>query len=75
MLFWSSKAAKSEWVVREAEYALGRQKKSATDTPRITPIILEGPPVPLPPPALREIHFNDALRYVIAAVEVERSVL
>lgn len=31
------------------------------------------PPAPLPPEPLRHLHFNDALRYVIAAAEMERS--
>jgi hypothetical protein len=70
LLFWSSHAAKSDWVIREAEYALERSK--ASSIPDIAPIILEGPPVPLPPTSLRDIHFNDSLRYVISAVEMEK---
>jgi hypothetical protein len=70
LLFWSSHAAKSEWVQREAAYALKRQQMTTPEeTPAITPVILEGPPVPLPPESLKHLHFNDALRYVIAAVE------
>jgi hypothetical protein len=73
LLFWSSHAAVSEWVLREAEYAVERRRKSAPDdVPDITPIILEGPPVPAPPDSLKHIHFNDWLRYVIAAVEAEQ---
>jgi hypothetical protein len=71
MLFWSSSAAQSEWVRREAEYALVRQRASRGAVPDITPIILEGPPVPKPPETLKGIHFNDAIRYVIAAIESE----
>ena len=71
LLFWSSNAAKSEWVIREAEYALGVKNKSVRETPDITPIILEGPPVPLPPESLRHIHFNDVLAYVIAGLKNE----
>jgi len=70
LLFWSSRAAASEWVIREAEYALARQSASQ-DAPDVTPVLLEGPPVPLPPDSLKAIHFNDALRYVIAGVEAE----
>jgi hypothetical protein len=73
ILFWSWKAAQSEWVRREAEYALDRRSKSANATPDITPIILEGPPIPCPPESLKDIHFNDALRYVIASVEAEET--
>jgi serine/threonine protein kinase len=72
LLFWSSHAAKSDWVIREAEYALKRSEREATPRLDITPIVLEGPPVPSPPSSLRSIHFNDPLRYVIAAAEGER---
>jgi len=37
--------------------------------PDIVPIVLEGPPLPTPPDAWREIHFNDWLRHVIATEE------
>jgi hypothetical protein len=70
LLFWSSHAAKSEWVIREAEYALAQQTKSRpAEVPEIAPVILEGPPVPPPPESLKHIHFNDPIRYVISAVE------
>jgi hypothetical protein len=69
LLFWSSNAAKSEWVLREAQYALDRQTKSGDDTPDITPVVLEGPPVPPPPEALKHLHFNDYFRYFIAGAE------
>jgi hypothetical protein len=72
LLFWSSHAAKSEWVTKETEHALKVRARSAPEHPDIMPIILEGPPVPLPPEALKSIHFNDFLRYVIAAVEAEK---
>ena len=71
LLFWSSDARKSKWVVREAEYAVGLRKQSSENLPDITPVILEGPPVPRPPNSLKDIHFNDALRYIISAVEAE----
>jgi fructoselysine-6-P-deglycase FrlB-like protein len=67
LLFWSSNASQSEWVIREAEYALKRQAESSEQVPTIMPVIIEGPPIPAPPASLREIHFNDALAYVIAA--------
>ena len=72
LLFWSSHAAASPWVVREAEYALQRRGHSPDGLPDITPIILEGPPTPLPPPSLSALHFNDVLRYVVAAAEAEQ---
>jgi TIR domain-containing protein len=73
LLFWSSNAARSDWVLRETLRALGRREASSGEVPDITPIILEGPPVPKPPEPLRHLHFNDAIRYVIAACEMERS--
>jgi hypothetical protein len=74
LLFWSSHAAKSEWVIREAEYALAQQTKSRpAEVPEIAPVILEGPPVPPPPESLKHIHFNDPIRYVISAVEAAQN--
>ena len=70
LLFWSSSAARSDWVLKEVQYALARSKSSSDESPEITPIVLEGPPIPPPPPELHEIHFNDALRYVIATEEL-----
>jgi TIR domain len=68
LLFWSTHAANSEWVRRESEHALNRRKKS--DLPDIAPIILEFP-VPPPPESMKDIHFNDYLRYIMAAVDAE----
>jgi hypothetical protein len=71
-LFWSSYAASSDWVIREAEYALHRQDTSTEEMPDIRPVILEGPPPVPPPDSLKKIHFNDLLSYVLAGVEAER---
>jgi hypothetical protein len=71
LLFWSSHAAASDWVRQEAEYALARRNASDKAVPDITPIILEGPPVPRPPPSLAALHFNDMLRYMVVATELE----
>jgi hypothetical protein len=68
LLFWSSNAKGSEWVVREARVALENRKASRDDRPDIVPVIEGPPPVP-PPEELKEIHFNDKLRYIIFAVE------
>jgi hypothetical protein len=70
-LFWSSNAARSDWVVREAEYALRRYDASMERAPDIRPIIIEGPPVSPPPDSLNKIHFNDPMCYVLAGVEAE----
>jgi len=73
LLFWSNNAARSEWVLREAELAVARQNASPDEEPDITPIILEGPPVPQPiPDFLKHLQFNDYLAYLIAATERER---
>jgi len=69
LLFWSKTAAASDWVIRETEHALERQANSGDEAPEIKPIILEGPPVPRPPPALGHMHFNDYINYVIAGIE------
>jgi hypothetical protein len=71
LLFWSSNAARSEWVTREAEYALKRQSISPDHMPDISPIILEGPPIPSPPDSLKAIHFADPLVYLISAINRE----
>jgi hypothetical protein len=60
-------------VRREAEYALYLRQKSADESPDITPIIIEGPPIAPPPESLRDINFGDFLRYVIAAAEAEQT--
>jgi hypothetical protein len=72
-LFWSSNAAKSDMVIREAEYAMDRQRQTGGRHPQITPFIIEGPPPPKPPPSLAELHFNDPIRYVIAAEAAARA--
>jgi hypothetical protein len=71
LLFWSSHAAGSDWVRQEAEYALARRRSSSEASPDIRPIILEGPPIPPPPASLASLHFNDMLRYVVVASELE----
>jgi hypothetical protein len=72
LLCWSSHASRSEWVIKEAEYALSRHNASGEELPEIIPMLLEGPPVPPPPQSLKDIHFNDPLRYVIFAEEQSR---
>jgi hypothetical protein len=71
LLFWSQHARDSQWVIREAEFALAcRDASSNTErSPEIVPILLEGPPAPLPPATLSAIHFNDPLRHIIFAEE------
>jgi hypothetical protein len=63
LLFWSKAAKASEWVIKEARYALQRQHGDPEAPPAIHPVILEGPPVEPPPPDVAHLHFNDALVY------------
>lgn len=71
LLFWSKYARKSAWVIKEAEYALQCSRSDlASHSLEIVPVLLEGPPVPAPPPSLEEIHFNDPIRYIIFAQEM-----
>jgi len=60
LLFWSTNAKESEWVMRECKYAI--EKKGIE---RIIPVIIEGPPPIVPPPELAQLHMNDRLMYFI----------
>ncbi len=68
LLFWSRAARESQWVRKEIEHARDAARVTGRSA-EILPIILEGPPPPPPPDALADLHFNDPLCYVIAAVE------
>jgi len=57
--------------VKEAKYALHCNQRNQGDRPEIKPVILQGPPVPRPPRSLSKIHFNDRLRYLIAAAQLD----
>ena len=63
LLFWSASSRDSEWVQREVKYALARKGDDDLQSPEIIPILIEGPPVPLPPSYLSHLHFNDRLLY------------
>lgn len=67
LLFWSRAASESEWVAREAKYALELRQNAAEQRPDLVPLILEGPPITAPPAFLAHLHFNDWLRFAIAA--------
>ncbi len=69
LLFWSSHALASQWVAAETDYALARHAGDDDAPPDIVPIVLEGPPVPLPPAKWKAINFNDYVRSVIAGEE------
>ena len=66
LLFWSTAAKESKWVLKEALYALERQGKDGLHPPEIIPVIIEGPPLVSPPDELQHLHFNDKLLYLIA---------
>ena len=63
LLFWSQAAKDSTWVRREVQYALALDG----DAPDIRPVVIEGPPVPLPWDELAELHFDDRLLSLMAA--------
>ncbi|PSN18765.1 hypothetical protein C7271_10810 [filamentous cyanobacterium CCP5] len=66
LLFWSAAAKNSEWVLKEARYALQCQGIHPDQLPTIIPIVIEGPEPILPPPELRNLHFQDVFTYLIA---------
>lgn len=63
MLFWSTASKQSKWVTKEVQYALDRKGGDDSRPPEIVPVMIEGPPVPLPNPELAHLHFNDKLLY------------
>jgi hypothetical protein len=68
LLFWSRAARDSEWVMREVAHAKSSARAGGRPA-EILPVILEGPPPPPPPELLKDLHFDDPLCYLIAAVE------
>ena len=64
LLFWSQAAKDSEWVIKEAEYALAHQRENPHREPDLVPVVLEQN-VP-PPPSLSAFQFNDRIGYLIS---------
>jgi len=63
LLFWSSNAAASEWVKKEINRAVARQKRMRRPEnrlPEIFPVPIENP-IPPPPEELSDLHFGDAV--------------
>lgn len=57
-LFWSERAAQSDYVRQEWQYARELQKKKAKPADFIRPVHWESPkPVPAPPAELSDLHF------------------
>jgi TIR domain len=63
LLFWSTSAKQSKWVLEEVRYALRRKGGHQHARPQIRPVIIAGPPAPTLPEELSDIHFNDILIY------------
>lgn len=64
-LCWSKSAAGSEWVEKEANYALTRRRRSNGKKPDITVQMLDGPPWAKHPDSLDSINFDDFVRAAI----------
>jgi TIR domain len=62
LLFWSQAAKDSQWVLKEAEYALAHQGKNPNSEPDLVPVVLEQHV--LPPPSLSGFHFADRISYL-----------
>jgi TIR domain len=65
-LFWSTAAKQSEWVIKEVRYAIGRHRGDEMAPPEIVPVMIEGPPPVVPPPELKDLHFDDKFLYFLA---------
>jgi hypothetical protein len=63
LLFWSTAAKLSPWVMEEVRYALRRKRDDDCLPPEILPVIVEGPPPVEPPENLKHLHFNSKLVY------------
>lgn len=73
LLFWSTAAKNSQWVMKEVKYALWLKKGDDHAPPEIIPIIIEGPPIVPPPDELAHLHFNDRFLYYISGSQVDAS--
>ncbi|MDQ3906788.1 MAG: toll/interleukin-1 receptor domain-containing protein [Acidobacteriota bacterium] len=65
LLFWSSAARQSKWVLEEVRYAISRKGGDDLSPPEILPVILEGPPPVEPPQELAHLHFDDYFVYLL----------
>jgi hypothetical protein len=68
LLFWSNPAKRSKWVRKEVKYALERKRDDDLAPPALEPIIIEGPPVPLPWKEVAHLQFDDLRIYRAAAI-------
>jgi hypothetical protein len=65
LLFWSKAAKRSKWVRKEVRYALERKHGDEFAPPEISPVLIQGPPVPRPWRELTYLHFNDPRIYIM----------
>ncbi len=65
LLFWSTAAKESKWVLKELQYAIRLKKHEDDNPPVIQPVPIEGPPIVTPPEELGHMHFNDQILYFI----------
>jgi hypothetical protein len=65
LLFWSKAAKRSKWVRKEVRYALERKRGDEFAPPDISPVLIQGPPVPRPWRELEYLHFNDPRIYIM----------
>ena len=68
-LCWSKSAAESEWVEKETEHALERNKRSKGKAPSITVQMLDGPPWAPHPASLDKLNFDDYARAAIVGYQ------
>jgi len=65
LLFWSTAAKESTWVLKELQYAISLKQNQDDHPPVIQPVPIEGPPIVYPPKELGHMHFNDRILYFI----------
>ena len=73
LLCWSHAARNSTWVMKEARYALKRQRRSHVQMPDIVPLVLEPPPHAKPPKWLSHLHFNDSICSIIGTERADHT--
>jgi TIR domain len=70
LLFWTASASRSEWVEREARYAVARRRKTNEAIPDVMPVFLE-PQAPKPPDWIKDRHFDSMLRLAMQGAQAD----
>jgi hypothetical protein len=65
LLFWSTAARESSYVRKEIGYAIQLKGGQDEAPPEIVPIVIEGPPGPVPPEELAHLQFSDRVLYFL----------